>query len=98
MRTGALAAGPAKAGVIASRKGSATVAPSPRRIARRGMALRWTNTRFSPPECIRLQEYHILVAAMQFRGQGPAALGIVFDSDMGESIDTALALGMLYGL
>src|SRR5215472_691810 len=98
MRTGALAGGPAKAGAIASRKGSATVAPKPRRIARRGMAFRWTNTRFPLPECIRLQGYHILVAAMQFRGQGPATLGIVFDSDIGETIDTALALSMLYGL
>ena len=35
---------------------------------------------------------------MQFRGQGPATIGIVFDSDMGESIDSALALALLYGL
>lgn len=35
---------------------------------------------------------------MQFQGQGKPSLGIVFDSDLGETIDTALALGMLYGL
>jgi hypothetical protein len=34
---------------------------------------------------------------MQFRGLGKPPLGIVFDCDMGESIDTALALAMLYG-
>jgi len=34
---------------------------------------------------------------MQFQGLGKPAAGIVFDSDMGESIDTALALAMLYG-
>jgi hypothetical protein len=34
---------------------------------------------------------------MQFKGLGKPAPGIVFDSDMGESIDTALALAMLYG-
>jgi hypothetical protein len=34
---------------------------------------------------------------MQFRGQGKPPLGIAFDSDMGESIDTALALAMLFG-
>ena len=34
---------------------------------------------------------------MQFQGLGKPAAGIVFDSDMGETIDTALALAMLYG-
>ena len=34
---------------------------------------------------------------MQFQGLGKPAAGIVFDSDMGESIDTALALAMLCG-
>ncbi len=35
---------------------------------------------------------------MQFRGQGKPPVGIVFDSDMGNAIDSALALAMLYGL
>ena len=35
---------------------------------------------------------------MQFRGQGKPPLGVVFDSDMGSAIDSALALAMLYGL
>ncbi len=35
---------------------------------------------------------------MQFRGQGKPPMGIVFDSDMGNAIDSALALAMLYGL
>src|SRR5579863_7729692 len=34
---------------------------------------------------------------MQFRGMGKPPLGIVFDCDMGESIDAVLALAMLYG-
>src|SRR5271157_3537490 len=34
---------------------------------------------------------------MQFQGQGKPPVGIVFDCDMGASIDTALALAMLYG-
>lgn len=34
---------------------------------------------------------------MQFPGQGKAPVGIVFDSDMGNSIDDALALALLYG-
>lgn len=34
---------------------------------------------------------------MQFRGGRPP-FGILFDCDMGESVDTALALAMLYGL
>jgi inosine-uridine nucleoside N-ribohydrolase len=35
---------------------------------------------------------------MQFPGQGKPAVGIVFDSDMGNRIDTALAMALLYGL
>src|SRR3954454_17883667 len=34
---------------------------------------------------------------MQFLGQAKPPVGIVFDSDMGTSIDTALALALLYG-
>jgi inosine-uridine nucleoside N-ribohydrolase len=34
---------------------------------------------------------------MQSMGQAKPAVGIIFDSDMGETIDTALALGMLFG-
>jgi inosine-uridine nucleoside N-ribohydrolase len=34
---------------------------------------------------------------MQFPGQGKPPLGIIFDSDMGNSIDDALALALLYG-
>lgn len=34
---------------------------------------------------------------MQFPGQGKPAVGIIFDSDMGNSIDDALALALLYG-
>src|SRR5579883_1901421 len=34
---------------------------------------------------------------MQFRGQGKPSLGVIFDSDLGESIDSALALAMLFG-
>ncbi|MBK5291793.1 MAG: nucleoside hydrolase [Acidobacteriia bacterium] len=35
---------------------------------------------------------------MQFPGQGKPPAGVVFDSDMGNSIDDALALALLYGL
>ena len=35
---------------------------------------------------------------MQFRGQGKPSLGVVFDSDMGSRVETALALSVLYGL
>lgn len=35
---------------------------------------------------------------MQFSAQGKPAVGIVFDTDMGNSIDDALALALLYGL
>src|SRR5579863_10441609 len=35
---------------------------------------------------------------MQFQGQGKPPLGVVFDCDMGNTIDDALALAMLYGL
>lgn len=35
---------------------------------------------------------------MQFGGQGKPPVGTVFDCDMGNSIDDALALAMLYGL
>src|SRR5215510_3469058 len=35
---------------------------------------------------------------MQFSGQGKPPLGIIFDSAMGFSIDSALALALLYGL
>src|ERR1700704_1649956 len=34
---------------------------------------------------------------MQFLGQAKPPVGIVFDSDMGSSIDGALALALLYG-
>src|ERR1035441_1031970 len=35
---------------------------------------------------------------MQFPGQGKPPAGIVFDSDLGNGVDTALALALLYGL
>ncbi len=35
---------------------------------------------------------------MQFQAQGKPPVGMVFDSDMGTSIDTALALAMLVRL
>lgn len=35
---------------------------------------------------------------MQFQGFGKPPHGIIFDSDMGERVDTALALAVLYGL
>ena len=35
---------------------------------------------------------------MQFPGQGKPAVGIVFDSDLGNGVDAALALALLYGL
>jgi len=35
---------------------------------------------------------------MQFSGQGKPPLGVIFDSAMGASIDSALALALLYGL
>lgn len=35
---------------------------------------------------------------MQFRGQGKPSLGVIFDSDMGSRVETALALAVLYGL
>ncbi len=35
---------------------------------------------------------------MQFGGQGTPAVGAIFDSDMGNRIDTALALAVLFGL
>jgi inosine-uridine nucleoside N-ribohydrolase len=35
---------------------------------------------------------------MQFPGQGKPPVGVVFDCDMGNSIDDALALALLYGL
>src|SRR5262245_29031810 len=35
---------------------------------------------------------------MQFFGQGRANLGVLFDSDMGVSPDSALALALLFGL
>jgi inosine-uridine nucleoside N-ribohydrolase len=35
---------------------------------------------------------------MQFRQQGKPPLGVIFDCDMGNSIDDALALALLYGL
>jgi inosine-uridine nucleoside N-ribohydrolase len=34
---------------------------------------------------------------MQFPGEGKPALGIAFDSDIGNSVDDVLALGLLYG-
>ena len=35
---------------------------------------------------------------MQAQGQTPPAVGIIFDSGLGNSIDEALALALLYGL
>lgn len=35
---------------------------------------------------------------MQFGGMGKPSVGVIFDCDMGNSIDDALALAMLYGL
>jgi len=35
---------------------------------------------------------------MQFPGQGKPSVGIVFDSDLGNGVDAALALALLYGL
>lgn len=35
---------------------------------------------------------------MQFQGQTPPSVGIIFDSGLGNSIDEALALALLYGL
>lgn len=35
---------------------------------------------------------------MQFQGQGKPPVGVVFDCDMGNTIDDALALALLYGL
>lgn len=35
---------------------------------------------------------------MQFPGQGKPPVGVIFDCDMGNSIDDALALALLYGL
>src|ERR1017187_2936089 len=35
---------------------------------------------------------------MQFQGQGKPPAGIVFDADLGNTIDDALALALLYGL
>ena len=35
---------------------------------------------------------------MQFFGQGKPPVGVVFDTDMGNGIDDALALALLYGL
>lgn len=35
---------------------------------------------------------------MQFGGQGKPSVGVVFDSDLGNTIDDALALALLYGL
>jgi hypothetical protein len=35
---------------------------------------------------------------MQFQGQGKPAVGIIFDCDMGNSVDDVLALAMLYAL
>src|SRR6476660_5445881 len=34
---------------------------------------------------------------MQFPGQGKQPVGVIFDSDMGNSIDDALAMALLYG-
>ena len=34
----------------------------------------------------------------QFGGQGKPALGVVYDADFGNTIDSALALALLYGL
>src|SRR3954447_15535709 len=35
---------------------------------------------------------------MQFGGQGKPSLGVIYDADMGNTIDSALALALLYGL
>src|ERR1051326_1801827 len=35
---------------------------------------------------------------MQFGGQGKPSAGVIFDADMGNTIDDALALALLYGL
>jgi hypothetical protein len=35
---------------------------------------------------------------MQFQGQGKPPVGVIFDSDMGNRIESALALALLYGL
>src|SRR5437660_3653713 len=35
---------------------------------------------------------------MQFFGQGKPPVGVVFDTDMGNGIDDALAMALLYGL
>src|SRR4051812_10735032 len=35
---------------------------------------------------------------MQFTGQGKPSVGVVFDAGMGDSIDDALALALLFGL
>ena len=35
---------------------------------------------------------------MQFGGQGKPSVGVILDSDMGNGIDDALALALLYGL
>src|SRR5947209_1393379 len=35
---------------------------------------------------------------MQFGGQGKPPLGVLYDADMGNTIDGALALALLYGL
>ena len=35
---------------------------------------------------------------MQFGGQGKPSVGVVFDADLGNTIDDALALALLYGL
>ena len=35
---------------------------------------------------------------MQFRREGPAPVGVLFDSDLGNNIDDVLAMALLYGL
>jgi hypothetical protein len=35
---------------------------------------------------------------MQFPSRGPQPVGIVFDSDLGDGVDGALALALVYGL
>ena len=35
---------------------------------------------------------------MQFGGQGKPSLGVIFDADMGGTIDGPLGLALLYGL
>jgi len=35
---------------------------------------------------------------MQFGGQGKPSVGVIFDADLGNTIDDALALALLYGL